>query len=94
MLMLDVRISYFSFKDVLPVNHAECFCCIFSIWYIFILSSFHKYLLSAFHLSSIVKIKGKKTHMVPTILKYGGFQFHSRWSKPTTTSFSLLTTQN
>lgn len=29
MLMLDVRLSYFSFKDVLPVNHAECFCCHF-----------------------------------------------------------------
>ena len=36
----------------------------------------------------------KETHMVPTVLKYGGFQFYSRWSKSTTTSFSLLMTQN
>ena len=54
------------------------FVVIFSIWYIFILSSFCKYLLSAFHLSSIVQIKGTKPHMVLTALNYGGFQFHSR----------------
>ena len=87
--------SYFSFKDVLPVNHAECFCCHFQYLVYFYSQFIPQIVIECLPFIKYCADQGlKETHMVPTVLKYGGFQFYSRWSKSTTTSFSLLMTQN
>lgn len=94
MLMLDVTILLF-FQRCPSCWPCRMFLLSFSISGIFL---FSVHSTNSYWVPSIYQVlcrsrvkKKKKTHMVPIVLKYGGFQFYSRWSKST---FSLLMTQN